>query len=50
VWDLDAGVLLATFTGDADACCCAFVSGEAVLLGDEAGRMHYLALELQTRN
>jgi WD40 repeat protein len=50
VWNLETGALVATFTCDAVARCCAFVSARKIIAGDEAGRVHFLSLELKEDN
>jgi WD40 repeat protein len=47
VWDLETGVPTATFTCDAAALCCAFVSARVIVAGDAAWRVHFLSLELK---
>src|SRR5206468_1147679 len=46
LWDLQSGMLVATFSADAAVLCCAFARAEIILAGDEAGNVHFLALEL----
>jgi len=46
VWDLKTGTPLATFTCDSPALCCAFYGKHRVIVGDMAGRVHFLSLEL----
>jgi WD40 repeat protein len=46
VWDLEAGTVIATFTCDAAAHCCAFVDDRRIVAGDASGRVHFLSLEL----
>ncbi len=45
VWDLETGVLLATFICDGQAYSCAFISHDKVIAGDALGRVHFLELE-----
>ena len=45
VWDVESGVLLATFTCDAAARCCAFINERELIAGDDLGRVHFLRLE-----
>jgi len=47
VWDLETGALLATFTCDATLRCCAISGARRIVAGDEAGRVHFLSLELK---
>jgi WD40 repeat protein len=49
VWDVETGELIATFTCDAAAYCCAFVRDEQFTAGDEGGRVYFLRLEESTR-
>ena len=44
VWDLYSGGQIAAFTCDAPAYCCATAAGK-ILVGDQAGRVHVLAIE-----
>jgi WD40 repeat protein len=44
VWEVASGVLLATFTCDAAALCCAFINDRHVIAGDAGGRIHFLEL------
>jgi WD40 repeat protein len=46
VWDLETGMCVATFTCDALARCCAFAGSLKIVAGDEAGRVHFLSLEM----
>jgi WD40 repeat protein len=46
VWDLETGGIVTTFTCDAPALCCAFADDRTIIAGDQAGRVHFLALEL----
>jgi WD40 repeat protein len=50
VWDLETGALLATFTCDAAAYCCAFAGARRIVAGDQSGRVHFLSLELKEDN
>ena len=45
VWDLDCDMVLATFTSDAAAMCCAFIDNRKLIAGDALGRVHFLELE-----
>ena len=45
VWDLETGEVLATFTCDAAALCCAFDDDKRIISGDAGGRVHFLSLE-----
>ena len=45
VWDVETGVLLATFTCDTLAYCCAFINDRKLIVGDRLGRVHFLRLE-----
>jgi WD40 repeat protein len=47
VWDLETGALVATFTCDAAARCCAFAGARRIVAGDAGGRVHFLSLELE---
>ena len=44
VWDLELGTIVATFTCDASAQCCAFAGVHNIVAGDSAGRVHFLEL------
>jgi hypothetical protein len=46
VWNQERGTLVTTFTCDAPARCCAFAGARKIVAGDEAGRVHFLSLEL----
>ncbi len=50
LWDLETGAVVATFTCDAAARCCAFVGDRRIVAGDWSGRVHFLALELKEEN
>jgi WD40 repeat protein len=45
VWDLDNGLLLATFHCDAPARCCACADERRIVGGDDGGRVYILRLE-----
>jgi len=45
-WDVETGALIATFTCDAEAWCCAFANAQKIVVGDAGGRVHLLSLEL----
>jgi hypothetical protein len=46
VWDLETGKILATFTCDSAARCCAFSDAlKLIVAGDEGGHVHFLRLE-----
>ena len=46
VWDLETGEVLATFTCDAAAFCCAFSDAlKLIVAGDAGGHLHFLRLE-----
>jgi WD40 repeat protein len=45
VWDLETGAIMATFTCDAEAYCCAFTGAQKIVAGDEDGQVYFLALE-----
>ena len=45
VWDLERGTVIAGFTCDAAAICCAFAGADLILAGDEGGRLYLLKLE-----
>src|SRR5271157_992912 len=45
VWEVESGALLATFTCDAAAWCCAFVNDYELTAGDVDGRVYLLRLE-----
>jgi hypothetical protein len=44
VWDLETGAVVATFTCDSSAHCCAFAGAYGIVAGDSAGRVHLLEL------
>jgi WD40 repeat protein len=44
IWDVDSGGLLATFTCDTSAPCCAFINDDKLVTGDAAGHVHFLRL------
>jgi WD40 repeat protein len=46
VWDLYTGALVATFTCDATARSCAFITDTKLIAGDAGGRVHILSLEV----
>jgi WD40 repeat protein len=46
VWDLQTGVVLATFTRDGRALCCAFIDDHRIAAGDSGGRMYCLSIEI----
>jgi WD40 repeat protein len=45
VWKLDTGNVVATFTCDAVALCCACAGDRTIVAGDVGGRVYFLALE-----
>ncbi len=45
VWDLETGMLLATFHCDASALCCTFAGNQKIVAGDDGGHLHFLQLE-----
>jgi WD40 repeat protein len=45
VWDLETRALVATFTCDASALCCAFINSRKLIAGDASGRVHFLSVE-----
>jgi WD40 repeat protein len=45
VWDLETGTVIAGFTCDAAATCCAFAGSDKILAGDGGGRLYWLSLE-----
>ena len=45
VWDLETGRPVATFTCDSAARCCAFAGTRIIIVGDAAGRVHFVSLE-----
>jgi len=45
VWDLKTGAVVASFTCDAPARCCAFAGAHRIVAGDEGGRVYFLAWE-----
>jgi len=47
VWDPKTGAVVATFTCDAPARCCAFAGDRRIVAGDASGRVHFLSLELK---
>lgn len=46
IWDLETGAVVATFTCDAAALCCAFAGARKIVPGDWSGGAHFLSLEL----
>jgi len=50
VWDLETGSVVATFTRNADALCCAIAGDRRIVAGDASGRVHFLSLELEEDN
>jgi WD40 repeat protein len=46
VWRFSTGELVTGFTCDAPALCCAFAGHNRIVAGDDLGRVHFLALEL----
>lgn len=49
VWDLETGAAVARFVCDASVKCCACADGGIIVAGDDAGRVHFLSLELDPR-
>jgi WD40 repeat protein len=45
VWDLKTGAVVATFTCDGEAACCAFAGPRLIVAGDASGRVHFLSIE-----
>ena len=46
LWDLETGEVLAAFTCDAGALCCAFSDAlQLIVAGDAGGHLHFLRLE-----
>ena len=46
VWDLESGEVLATFTCDSAALCCALSDArKLIVVGDVGGHVHFLQLE-----
>ncbi|HEY6845777.1 MAG TPA: NB-ARC domain-containing protein [Terracidiphilus sp.] len=45
VWDMETGEVIATFTCDGEAHCCAFVTDNHFIAGDAGGHVHFLRLE-----
>jgi WD40 repeat protein len=45
VWDVESGLIIATFHCDVAPRCCAFVELERFVAGDFGGRVHVLLLE-----
>ena len=45
VWDVEADLLVATFTCDSPLECCAFANARIIVAGDAVGRLHVLVLE-----
>jgi len=45
VWDLDTGLLIATFHCDGTAYCCACADEGRIVAGDGGGRVYILRLE-----
>jgi WD40 repeat protein len=50
VWDLETGDDIAVFSCDSGAECCAYVNCLTIVVGDSAGRVHFLSLELPARS
>lgn len=48
VWGLDSGMVIAGFTCDGAASCCAFVGLDKIFAGDSGGRLYWLRLETQS--
>jgi WD40 repeat protein len=46
VWDLESGAVIAGFTCEGMARCCAFAGPDKILAGDSGGRLHLLRLEM----
>jgi WD40 repeat protein len=46
VWDLETEAVIASFTCEAQAFCCAFAGARNIVAGDRGGRVYFLALEL----
>jgi WD40 repeat protein len=44
-WDLNAGLLIATFHCDAAMSCCAFIDERRIIACAAGGRVYFLALE-----
>jgi WD40 repeat protein len=44
VWNLERGVVIATFHCEVAARCCVFVDQHRIVAGDEGGRVYLLAL------
>jgi WD40 repeat protein len=44
-WELASGRLLATYTGDSPMLACTSGQDEMIVVGDQTGRLHFLALE-----
>lgn len=44
LWDVETGRIVATFTCDFAASCCAFAGADRVVAGDGAGRVYFLQL------
>jgi hypothetical protein len=46
LWELETGDVLATFTCDSTALCCAFSDAlRLIIAGDAGGHLHFLRLE-----
>ena len=45
VWDMEKGSPIATFVADAAPTGCAFADNGKIIVSDQSGRMHFLALE-----
>jgi WD40 repeat protein len=48
VWDLEVGAVVATFTYEASARCCAFAGAHCIVASDFAGRVHFLQLMVKS--
>jgi WD40 repeat protein len=46
LWDFVTGGPIAIFTCDAPVLCCAFAGSSKIIAGDQAGRVHFLSIEL----
>ena len=45
VWELNTGEVLAAFSCDGHALCCAFHDDKRIISGDAVGRVHFITLE-----
>ena len=50
VWDLETGAVVATYSCDGAAYCCAFADGRMIVAGDASGRVHFRSFGLKEDN